>query len=77
MATEPSRQVRTMSIRLPEETAEVLEAIARAEDMTIADEVRAAIHEHIKRRSSDKALRGRLREQATRYQAVVDRLASS
>jgi predicted DNA-binding protein len=65
---------RTMSIRLPQDLADLLEAIARADDKSMAEEVREAVAAHVRKRAKDTRLRERLEDQAVRYRRVVERL---
>ena len=49
-----------MTLRLLTEQADELEAVARAEGISVSDAVREAIAEHIARKRKDKAFRDRL-----------------
>lgn len=64
-----------MTLRLPVNQADELEAVARAEGMTVSDAVREAITEHIDRKRKDKAFRGRLKAVMERDREILDRLA--
>ena len=64
-----------MTLRLPAEQAAVLEAVARAEGMSVADAVREAISEHIERKRKDKFFRERLRTVIERDREILERLA--
>ena len=66
---------KNMTLRLPAEQADELEAIARAEGMSVSDAVREAIAEHIARKRKDKAFRERLRAVVERDREILERLA--
>jgi hypothetical protein len=66
---------RTMTLRLEDEQAATLELVARADDQTISDAVRAAIDEHIEARRRDKAFVERLRERQAQERELYERLA--
>lgn len=65
-----------MTLRLPVEQAEELEAVACAEGISVSDAVREAISEHIERKRKDKAFRERLRTVMERDRAILERLGS-
>jgi predicted transcriptional regulator len=67
--------VKTMTLRLDDERAATLELIARADDKTMTDAVRAAIDALIEDRRKDKAFMERLRERHERERALYERLA--
>jgi hypothetical protein len=64
-----------MTLRLPKSQADELEAVARAEGMTVSDAVREAITEHIDRKRKDKAFRERLKAVMERDHEILDRLS--
>jgi predicted DNA-binding protein len=66
---------KNMTLRLPAEQADELEAVARAEGISVSDAVREAITEHIERKRKDKAFRDRLRTVMERDRKILDRLA--
>lgn len=66
---------KNMTLRLPPEQAEELEAVARAEGISVSDAVREAIGEHIARKRKDKAFRERLRGLMERDREILERLA--
>lgn len=66
---------KNMTLRLPAEQADELEAVARAEGISVSDAVREAIGEHIERKRKDKAFRGRLRAVMERDREILERLA--
>ena len=68
-------QGKSMTLRLSPEQAEELEAIARAEGLSVSDEVREAIAEHIARKRKDDDFRDRLRAVMERDREILERLA--
>ena len=66
---------KNMTLRLPAEQADELEAVARAEGMSVSDTIREAINEHIERKRKDKAFRERLRDVMERDREILERLA--
>jgi hypothetical protein len=64
-----------MTLRLDDERAATLELMARAEDKTMTDAVKAAIDALIEDRRKDKAFMDRLRERQERERALYERLA--
>jgi hypothetical protein len=67
--------MKNMTLRLPANQADELEAVARAEGMTVSDAVREAITEHIDRKRKDKAFRERLKAVMERDREILDRLS--
>ena len=67
---------KSMTLRLTDQQAADLEAIARVENVPVAEEVRRALAEHIAARRSDSAFQGRLRKSIERNQEILRRLAS-
>jgi hypothetical protein len=65
-----------MSLRLSEEQAVQLEAIARTDDMKISEAVRVAIDKHIEARRADKAFQARLKERLEKDREILERLAN-
>jgi hypothetical protein len=68
---------KSMTIRLTEEQAAELDAIARVENVPIAEEVRRALAAHIAARRRDGAFQERLRESMERNREILERLARS
>jgi post-segregation antitoxin (ccd killing protein) len=66
---------KNMTLRLSAAQAAELEAVARAEGISISDAVREAIAEHIERKRKDKAFRERLRIVMERDREILERLA--
>lgn len=67
--------VKAMSLRLPEDKAAELAAIARAEDMPVSEVVREAIDNHITARRADKDFQKRLKRRLEEDAEVLKRLA--
>jgi hypothetical protein len=66
---------KNMTLRLSVAQADELEAVARAEGISVSDAVREAITEHIDRKRKDKAFRERLRAVMERDREILERLA--
>jgi hypothetical protein len=66
---------KNMTLRLSAVQADELEAVARAEGISVSDAVREAITEHIDRKRNDKAFRDRLRAVMERDREILERLA--
>jgi hypothetical protein len=66
---------KNMTLRLSAVQAVELEAVARAEGISVSDAVREAITEHIDRKRKDKAFRERLRAVMERDREILERLA--
>jgi post-segregation antitoxin (ccd killing protein) len=67
--------VKAMSLRLPEEKAAELAAIARTDDMPISEAVREAIDNHIAAKRADKNFQKRLKQRLEEDREVLERLA--
>ncbi|HWO84720.1 MAG TPA: ribbon-helix-helix protein, CopG family [Solirubrobacterales bacterium] len=66
---------KAMSLRLPEEKAAELSAVARADDMPVSEVVREAIDNHIAARRADKDFQERLKKRLAEDREVLERLA--
>ncbi len=66
---------KTMTLRLEDEQAATLELIARGDDQSVTEAVRAAIDAHIEERRRDKDFRERLRRRHEEESALYERLA--
>jgi hypothetical protein len=66
---------KAMTLRLAADKAAELEAIARVDDMSVSDAVRAAIDDRIARRRADKDFQARLRQVLEEDRAILERLA--
>ncbi|HEY0711482.1 MAG TPA: ribbon-helix-helix protein, CopG family [Polyangia bacterium] len=66
---------KSMTLRLPEETAANIEAVARADEMPVSKAVRDAIDAHVDKRRKDKEFKERLARMMRENQEVLDRLS--
>lgn len=66
---------KAMSLRLPEEVAADLTAVARVDDMPVSEAVREAIDNHIAARRSDKDFQERLKRRLEQDRQILKRLA--
>lgn len=66
---------KAFTMRLPEEKAAELEAVAQADGMPVSEAVREAIDHHIEARRKDKDFQARLTKLIEDNQRVLDRLA--
>jgi len=66
---------RAFTVRLPAELAADLEAVAAAEGVSVAEEIRQAIGDRIAAKRSDAEFRDRVRAIITQNQRVLERLA--
>jgi hypothetical protein len=64
-----------MSLRLPDELADEIAAVARTDDMATTEAIREAISNHIANRRSAKDFKERLRKQLEEDRKVLERLA--
>lgn len=63
------------TVRLSAELAEELEAVAAADGVSVAEEIRQAVAARIDERRKDKAFQKRLREIVDQNRRVLERLA--
>jgi hypothetical protein len=68
---------KAMTVRLTEDQAAELEAVAQVDGVPVSEEIRDAIDAHIEARRQDKAFQRRLRESIARNQEILDKLAQS
>jgi post-segregation antitoxin (ccd killing protein) len=66
---------KAMSLRLPEDKAAELAAVARTDDMPISEAVRVAIDNHIAARRADMEFQDRLKKRIEVDREVLERLA--
>jgi hypothetical protein len=66
---------RAYTVRLHEDQAEDLEAVAQVDGLSVADEIREAITERVAQRRADKAFQSRLREAIEQNRRALERLA--
>jgi predicted DNA-binding protein len=67
--------IKAFTMRIPEDKAAELEAVARADGMPVSEAVREAIDHHIEARRKDKDFQARLGKLIEDNQRVLDRLA--
>lgn len=66
---------KALTLRLPIDQAEALEAIAGIDEISVNEEIRLAIAAHIEARRQDPAFRERLRASIERNREILERLA--
>lgn len=66
---------KAMTVRLPADQAKALEAVAEADGVAIADEIRTAIGELIEKKRRDPDFQERLRASLERHKSILERLA--
>ena len=66
---------RTMTLRLTDEQAAMLDLVARADEQTVTEAVRTAIDAHIAERRRDKDFKERLRRRHEEERALYERLS--
>jgi predicted transcriptional regulator len=67
---------KAMTLRLDDEQAAALEAIARIENVPVAEEVRRALAAHIAARRQDSKFQARLAASLKRNREILKRLAA-
>ena len=72
--TEP-REMKNMTLRLDEELAENVQAIAEVEESTVSDVIRSAISEHVDRRRADPSFQKLLKRNLERHAQLLSMLA--
>ena len=66
---------KNMTVRMDDDQADGLEAIAMAEGIPMSDVVRQAIDGHIAARRKDTAFQARLKASLARHQRILKKLA--
>ena len=66
---------KTMTVRLSDEQARELEAVARVDETPVSEAVRNAIADRIEARRKDKDFQARLKRLMQENQAALERLA--
>jgi Arc/MetJ-type ribon-helix-helix transcriptional regulator len=66
---------KVMSLRLPEELAAEIKAIARVEKVSVSEAIRTAVYRYIAFRRADKAFHQRLRKLMEADLAAIERLS--
>jgi predicted transcriptional regulator len=67
--------MRALSLRLPDEQAKALDALAMADETSVSEIIREAIAERIEKRRADKGFQDRLRRAVERNKEALDLLA--
>ena len=68
-------EIKTMSLRMPMDTAKELEAVAAVDDIPVAEVVRDAITAHIEARRKDQDFKARLKRSVQENNDILARLA--
>jgi predicted transcriptional regulator len=66
---------KTMTLRLSDELAADLEAMARVDDVPVSEAIRVAIDERVRARRDDKQFQARLRRLMAENQRALERLS--
>ncbi len=66
---------KAMTVRIPAEQAEELEAVADVDGVPVSEAIRRAIAEHIETRRRDEAFRARLKDSLERNRKILEKLA--
>jgi post-segregation antitoxin (ccd killing protein) len=66
---------KTMTLRLTDQQATDLEAMARVDGIPVSEAIRVAIEERIKARREDRAFQARLRRLMVENQRALERLS--
>lgn len=64
---------KVMSLRLPEDIAAEIAAVARADGIPVSQAIREAIDNHIAARSADEAFKERLKKRLAEDQKILKR----
>jgi len=68
-------ETRALTLRLPANQAAQIEAVARADGVSVSETVRTAIQDHIEARRNDRAFQARIRQMMDEERAVLEQLA--
>lgn len=77
MASDEQKEQKAMTIRLPAQQAEELEAVAQVDGRPVAEEIREAITAHIAARRKDRAFQQRLKASLERNRQILEKLAET
>jgi predicted transcriptional regulator len=66
---------KAMTLRLQDDLARELEAVARVENVSVSEAVRRAIAEHVAAKRADREFQERLDRFMSENQAILERLA--
>lgn len=69
-------ETRAITLRLPADQAAQIEAVARADGVSVSEAVRVAIQDRIEARRKDRAFRARIRRMMQEERAVLEQLAT-
>jgi predicted transcriptional regulator len=75
MLAERSHMSKTLTLRLDEEQARALEAIARVDDVPVSGAIRAAIEAHVATRRADHEFQERLARRMAADHEILQKLA--
>jgi len=67
--------MKVLTVRIDEELATELHAVARAEDVPVSEAIRAALHQFIAARIADPEVRARLRKRIDEDREVLEQLS--
>jgi len=70
-----AEETKAMTLRLQKRQADELEAVARVDEVSVAEAVRSAIDAHIAARRADAEFRDRLRRALEEQRDILERLA--
>lgn len=68
-------ETRALTLRLPADQAAQLDAVARADGVSVSEAVRAAIQDRIEARRKDRAFQARIKQMMEEERAVLEQLA--
>ncbi len=68
-------ETRALTLRLPTDQAAQLEAVARADGVSVSEAVRSAIADRIEARRKDSAFQARIKQMMEEERAVLEQLA--
>ena len=68
-------ETRALTLRLPADQAAQIEAVARADGVSVSEAVRTAIADRIEARRRDRAFQARIRQMMEEERAVLEELA--
>lgn len=67
--------MKMLTLRLPEEQAQELEALARVEGVSVSEEIRDAITDRVANKLQDEEFQARLKRLMEQERSVLERLA--
>ena len=71
----PRGDTKSMTLRIDENLAERVRAIAEVEETTVSDVIRDALVEHVERRRRDPEFQARLKRNLRRHEELLSMLA--